>query len=141
MIKFETDKFGSGKQIKFSTRMWDVNVTAIYYLRSDNVLKIPCRNNWQYTKYWENYAQLCCQCIVILQFQKCMKQLPVKDFVCLSYSRWIHEEARRVLYNLFQANLHMNYFLENTYCKPWQVKRYVTSCQVLNIMIETIYIT
>lgn len=39
---------------------------------------------------------------VILKFQKCMKQLPFKDLVCLSYSRRIHEGARHVLYNLFK---------------------------------------
>lgn len=83
--------------------MCDVNAAAIYYLRSDNVLRIPCQNSWQYTKYGtENYAELLLRCIIILEFQKCMKQLPVKDLVCLSYSRRIHEETRHILYNLFK---------------------------------------
>lgn len=108
---------------KFSNQTWDINMTAIYYLRSDNVLRIPCWNSWQYTKYRE----LCTTPVmmycydVILKFQKCMKQLPVKDLACLSYSRRIHEGARFI--QSVQANLHMNYFLENT-CESWQDKRY-----------------
>lgn len=59
---------------------------------------------------------------VILKFQKCMKQLPVKDLACLSYSRRIHEGARFI--QSVRANLHMNLFLENTYVyESWQPKR------------------
>lgn len=39
-----------------------------------------------------------------------MKQLPVKDLACLSYSRRIHEGVPFI--QSVQANLHMNYFLE-----------------------------
>lgn len=46
--------------------MWDVNAAAIYYLRSDNVLRIPCQNSWQYTKYdTENYAELSCYDVLL----------------------------------------------------------------------------
>lgn len=113
---------------KFSIRMWDINAMAIYYLRPDNVLRIPCQNSWRYIKPYmiPRIMHNLRYGIIILLFQKCMKQLPVKDLVCL-FSHIRTEFMRRsaaYFIQSVQANLHMNYFLENTCCELCQAERY-----------------
>lgn len=88
--------------------MWNVNATGIYLFAvwSDNVLRIPCRNGWQYTKCAMPEIMLnSCYSILLYSDVSKVHETDAKDlagrvFIIYSHEYIPEETPRHVLRDL-----------------------------------------